>query len=87
MRRPMVALVVMFSLVAVPAFAERFDNYGKLKLGVYSPRSYNLKASGYGNGFGGEFAYGRYFTRYLAGEAGIGYFKTTNDIDEITVVP
>jgi len=88
MRRTMVALVVMFSLVSVPAFAERLDNYAAVKLGVYSPRSYFLKGEGFSNGFDGELAFGHYFIRNLAGEVGLGYFKTaTNGSDQITVYP
>jgi opacity protein-like surface antigen len=87
MRRPIVALVAMFSLVSVPAFAERLDNYGAIKLGVYSPRSYFLKGNDFSNGFDGEVALGHYFNRHLAGEAGLGYFKTTAGSNQITVVP
>jgi opacity protein-like surface antigen len=83
----MVALVAMFSLVSVPAFAERLDNYATVKLGVYSPRSEFLTGSDYSNGFHGECALGHYFNRYLAGEFGLGYFKTTTESDRITVVP
>jgi len=87
MRRPMVALVAMLSLVSVPAFAERFDNYATVKLGVFSPRSHFLKGLDFSNGFHGECALGHYFNRYLAGEFGLGYFKTTTENDQITVVP
>lgn len=87
MRRTMIALVVMVSLVSVPAFAERLDNYAMVKLGVYSLRSHFLMGSDFSKGFDGELALGRYFNRYLAGEFGLGYFKTTSESDQITVVP
>ena len=88
MRRTMVALVVMVSLVSVPAFAERLDNYATVKLGVYSPQSYYLTESDFSSGFDGELALGHYFIRNLAGEVGLGYFKTaTNGSDQITVYP
>ena len=87
MRRTMIALVVMVSLVSVPAFAERLDNYATVKLGVYSPRSHFLTGLDFSKGFDGELALGRYFNRYLAGEFGLGYFKTTTGSDRITVYP
>ncbi|MGZ8450361.1 MAG: outer membrane beta-barrel protein, partial [Candidatus Deferrimicrobiaceae bacterium] len=87
MRRPMVALFVMFSLVSVPAFAQRLDNYATVKLGAYSPRSHFLLGKDFSKGIDGELALGRYFNRYLAGEFGLGYFKTTSGSDQITVVP
>jgi opacity protein-like surface antigen len=87
MRRPMIALVVMVSLVSVPAFAERLDNYATVKLGVFSPRSYFLEGEDFSKGFDGEVALGRNFNRYLAGEFGLGYFKTTSGSDQITAVP
>lgn len=87
MRRTIVALVAMATLVSVPAFAERTDNYGGIKLGVYSPRSHFLKGQDFGNGFDGELALGHYFTPNLASEVGLGYFETTSGSNEITVVP
>jgi opacity protein-like surface antigen len=77
----------MVSLVSVPAYAERFDNYGTIKLGAYSPRSYFLLGGDFSKGFDGELALGRYFNRYLAGELGLGYFKTTAGSDQVTVYP
>jgi opacity protein-like surface antigen len=87
MRRLMVALVAMASLVAVPAFAERLDNYTMVKLGAYSPRSHFLRGKDFSKSIDGEVALGRYFNRYLAGEVGVGYFKTTSESDQVTVVP
>jgi opacity protein-like surface antigen len=87
MRRLMVALVAMASLVSVPAFAERLDNYGTVKLGAYSPRSHFLRGNDFSKGIDGEVALGRYFNRYLAGEVGVGYFKTTSGSNQVTVVP
>jgi len=87
MRRPMIAMVVMLSLVSVPAFAERLDNYAAVKLGVYSPRSHFLRGQDFSRGIDGEVALGRYFNRHLAGELGLGYFKTTAGSNEITAIP
>ena len=87
MRRTIVALVGMAILVSVPAFAEEFGNYGMVKLGVYSPRSYFLTGGGFSNAFDGEVALGHYFTPNVASEVGLGYFKTTHESDQITVVP
>lgn len=87
MRRTTIALVVMVSLVSVPAFAERLDNYATGKLGVYSPRSHFLTSVDFSKGFDGELALGRYINRYLAGEFGLGYFKTTTKSNQITVYP
>ena len=87
MRRTMVALVAMASLVSVPAFAEEIGNYAMVKLGVYSPRSYFLTGQDFGNAFDGEIAFGHYYTPNVAPEVGVGYFRTTAGSDHITVVP
>ncbi|MGB7631604.1 MAG: outer membrane beta-barrel protein [Candidatus Deferrimicrobium sp.] len=87
MRRIMIALVVMVSLVSVPAFAARLDNYATVKLGAYSPRAHFLRGQYFSRGIDGEVAFGRYFNRHLAGEFGLGYFKTTTGSNQITVVP
>ena len=87
MRRTIVALVAMASLVSVPAFAEHLHNYGAIKLGVYSPRSYFLKGQDFSNGFDGELVLGHHFTPNLASEVGLGYFETTAGSDQVTVVP
>jgi opacity protein-like surface antigen len=87
MRRTMVALVVMVSLVSVPAFAARLDNYATVKLGVYSPRSHFLRGNDFSRGIDGEVALGRNFNRYLAGEFGLGYLDTNSGNDQVTMVP
>lgn len=87
MRRSVVALVVMASLVSVPAFAEQLDNYAAIKLGAYSPRAHFLLGDDFSRGFDGELALGRSFNRYLAGEVGVGYFKTTGTTGQVTVYP
>jgi len=72
-------------------------NYVALKLGAYFPQSNDLET--WSNGFNGEIAFGRYFNPNMAGEVGIGYFKTEADFtgttyygaatenDKITVLP
>jgi hypothetical protein len=87
MRRSMIALVAMASLVSVPAFAEQLENYGAVKLGIYSPRSYFSNGNDFSKGFDGELALGHYFHRHLAGEVGLGYFRTTAGSDQMTVIP
>lgn len=87
MHRPMVALVAMLSMVAVPAFADRLDNYGAVKLGVYSPRSHFLRGQDFSNSIDGELALGHYFSPSLAGEFGLGYFRTSNGSNQITAYP
>ena len=87
MRRLMVALVAMASLMPVPAIAGRLDNYAAVKLGAYSLRSHYLRGQDFSRGINGEVAVGRYFHRHLAGEFGLGYFKTTAGSNQITAIP
>jgi opacity protein-like surface antigen len=49
-------------------------DYFVLKAGMYSPHSGDLE--GFNAGFNGEIAFGHYFNRNFAAEAGVGYFNT-----------
>lgn len=96
--RRIVALFAMLCLVSVPALAAQPGNYLAVKAGVYSPQASDMED--FSSGFNGELAIGHYFSPHLAGELGVGYFKTDADFsgfdpvlgafsesDEITVYP
>ncbi len=55
-------------------------NYAVIKAGIYSPQSNDLTSNGadFGTGFNGEIAVGHYFFPNLAGEFGIGWFRTND---------
>jgi opacity protein-like surface antigen len=55
------------------------SNYIVLKGGIFSPQ--NDKLNQFGTGFNGEIAFGHYFNRYFALEAGTGYFQTSRTTD------
>jgi opacity protein-like surface antigen len=60
-----------------PAQAEsKTPNYVVVKGGIYSPQTNDL--DGFSTGFNGEVAYGRYFDKNWAIEAGLGYFETSS---------
>lgn len=66
-------VAVLVSFLSLPARAE-VPNYLEVKAGMYSPQSNDMED--FDNGFAGELALGHYFTRNLAGEIGVGYFKS-----------
>ncbi|MGA3084641.1 MAG: outer membrane beta-barrel protein [Thermodesulfobacteriota bacterium] len=62
--------------LSFPAQAEnKTPNYLVLKGGIYSPLTNDL--DGFNTGFNGEIAFGHYFDKNWAIEAGAGYFGTS----------
>lgn len=66
-------VAVLVSALSVPAFAE-VPNYFAVRAGLYSPQSDDMED--FDEGFAGELALGHYFTRNLAGEFAVGYFRS-----------
>jgi opacity protein-like surface antigen len=68
---------VFLGIAPLTASAMTPGNYAAIKLGGYFPQSDDLDE--FDTGFNGEIALGHYFTPNIAGELGIGYFKSESD--------
>jgi outer membrane protein W len=70
-----VCIALVMFLFSVPVAEAQTSNYTVLKAGAYFPNSGDL--NGFGTGFNGEVALGRYFSKNFAGELGLGYFQSS----------
>jgi opacity protein-like surface antigen len=84
MKKIIVSFMVSFLIIFISTgiFAETSKNYAIVKLGIYNPMSDDLSNNNedpgfnFGLGFNGATGYGRYFTKWLALEATLGYAET-----------
>jgi opacity protein-like surface antigen len=80
----LVALLAAVGVVtAIPASAA--ENYAMVKGGFYTPNSHDLKD--FASGFHGEAALGLGVAPNLAGEVGVGYFRTEHSGAKVSAVP
>ena len=77
------SVILFFMLAAVSggtvwADDSRFPNYVTVDLGFYQPAN-DLDEAGFDTGINFSAAYGRYLSKYLIFEAGLGFFYTDRD--------
>ncbi len=82
-KRVVLAAVIVLAAAAmvcgtVWADDGKFRNYAMVDLGLYQPAN-DLDNAGFGTGINFSAAYGRYLTKHLIFEAGLGFFYTDRD--------